>query len=107
MAEQARLPEVIPPTPPNQLPAAVYYPPVSAPPEIEVTAPSVPLSHAVWILRRHLWKNAGICGHLLVGCLHCFWQEFSQSTNPRASIDIDLAAPTGVVGQGADQFLLL
>ena len=100
MAEQARLPEVIPPNPSNHLPAAPYYPPVVAPPEIEVTAPSVPMSHYVWILRRHLWKMLAFVAtcSLVAFIVSARIQPIYQST---ATIDIDLAAPTGIVGQGA------
>ncbi len=100
MAEQARLPEVLPPNPSSHLAAAAYYPPVAAPPEIEVTAPSVPLSHYIWILRRHLWKMLAFVAtcSLVAFIVSARIEPIYQST---ATIDIDLAAPTGVVGQGA------
>src|SRR5665213_3129156 len=38
--------------------ASSRYPAIPPSPDFEPEAPAVPLSHYVWILRRHLWKMA-------------------------------------------------
>ena len=51
----------------NNLPAMAYYPPFSPQPEFEPETPAVPLSHYLWILRRHLLENGCLCGLLCTG----------------------------------------
>lgn len=82
--------------------------------EIEVTTPPVPLTHYLWILRRHLRK---ILAFMLACVLATFiisarLEKIYEST---ATVDIDRQAPSQVVGDeskysenvpnDADQFL--
>jgi len=108
------LPSVFPPVPLIQgspLPAPDYYP---APPvqDYEPETPSIPLSHYIWILRRHCWK-------ILVFIVTCVLATFIVSSRLQpiyestAAVDVDRQAPSGVVGQDStrlsvndsDQFL--
>ena len=98
MPEYARLPEVIPPSAPNNLPAATYLAPVAQQQEFEAEAPAVPLTHYLWILRRHLWKIVAfvaVCV-LITAIISARLQPIYEST---ATVDVDFSAPSGVVGQ--------
>jgi succinoglycan biosynthesis transport protein ExoP len=111
--EQSRLAEVIPPGQSNNLPAVAYYPPMQPQQEFEPEAPSVPLSHYLWVLRRHLWKIVGFVATcvLATAVVSARLQPIYEST---ATVDVDRQAPQEVVGQDsarssapndADQFL--
>src|SRR5580692_4688831 len=114
MPEHSRLAEIIPPGQSNNLPAIGYYPPIPPQQEYELEAPAVPLSHYLWVLRRHFWKMAAfvaICV-LATGIVSARLQPIYEST---ATVDVDREAPSEVVGQDstrssavpndADQFL--
>jgi succinoglycan biosynthesis transport protein ExoP len=98
MPEQARLPEVIPSSPATNLPAVAYYAPIPPQQEFEAEAPAVPLSHYLWILRRHYWKIlAFVASCVLVTALYSArLQPIYEST---AMVNVDFQAPSGVVGQ--------
>src|SRR5664279_826455 len=113
MSEQVRLPEIIPPGPTNNLPAMAYYPSFPPQQEFEPEAPAVPLSHYLWILRRHIWKIVAFVAAcvLATAIVSARLQPIYEST---ATIDVDRQAPSEVVGQDstrasspndADQFL--
>ncbi|MGP8246923.1 MAG: GumC family protein [Bryobacteraceae bacterium] len=101
------------PAPPS-LPAIpeqmTIYPPYTyaEPPE----DPTVPLSHYLWILKRHRWKIlafvlASVVSTIIVS------SRLTPIYEATATIDIDRQAPSGVIGQDAtraapndaDQFL--
>jgi succinoglycan biosynthesis transport protein ExoP len=67
-------------------------------PDSEPEAPSVPLSHYLWILRRHLWKMVAFVVVCVLATLvvSSRLRPIYEST---ATIDVDLKAPLGVVGQ--------
>ncbi|MCP5111526.1 MAG: polysaccharide biosynthesis tyrosine autokinase [bacterium] len=81
-------------------------------PEPEPEEPALPLSHYLWILKRHRWRVAAF----VIACVTATFvvstriQPIYEST---ATIDIDRQTPTGVIGQesirstlnDADQFL--
>jgi len=98
MPEQAKLPEIFPPTQPSNQPAVAYYAPVAPQIEFEPEAPSVPLSHYLWILRRHLWKMIAFIATcvLLTAIVTARLQPIYEST---ATVNVDFQAPSGVVGQ--------
>jgi succinoglycan biosynthesis transport protein ExoP len=88
----------------------VTYPPAL---DFEPEAPSVPFSHYLWILRRHLWV-------MIAFVVACILATFIVSTRLKpiyestATIDVDTQAPSEVVGQDStrstsyrnpDQFL--
>ncbi len=97
MPEQARLSEIISPGPANNLPAT-YYAPIVPQQEFEPEAPAVPLSHYLWILRRHLWKIVAFVAAcvLATAIVSARLQPIYEST---VTIDIDRQEPAEVVGQ--------
>ena len=111
MPELTNLPAIV--AQPPGVPAPAYYLTAPPQPEYEAEAPAVPLSHYLWILRRHVWK-------ILVFILTCVAATFVISSRLQpifestASVDVDRQAPSEVVGQDsarstapndADQFL--
>jgi succinoglycan biosynthesis transport protein ExoP len=113
MPEQPRLREVNPPSQSSNLPPVAYYPPTPPPQEFEPEAPAVPLSHYLWILRRHRWKIVAFVAAcvLATAVVSARLQPIYEST---ATVDVDRQAPSEVVGQDstrasapsdADQFL--
>jgi capsular exopolysaccharide synthesis family protein len=113
MPEQSRLAEVIPPGQSNNLSTVAYYPQVPLQQEFEPEAPAVPLSHYLWILRRHRWKIVAFVATcvLATAVVSARLQPIYEST---ATVDVDRQAPSEVVGQDstrsnapndADQFL--
>jgi succinoglycan biosynthesis transport protein ExoP len=88
-------------------PAGSYYAPDATPAEA-----ATPLSHYLWILKRHRWKILSFVGV----AVFCTWIVSSRMTpiyESTATIDVDRQAPAGVIGQeatptavwDADQFL--
>jgi len=98
MPEQVKLPEIISPSPANNLPAMAYYPSFPPQQEFEPEAPAVPLSHYLWILRRHLWKIFAFVAACVLATfvISARLQPIYEST---ATVDIDRQAPAEVVGQ--------
>ena len=113
MPEQSPLAELIPPGQSNNLPAISYYPPIPQQ-EYEQDEPAVPLSHYLWVLRRHFWKMVAFVAScvLATGIVSARLQPIYEST---ATVDVDRQAPSQVVGEDstrsagspndADQFL--
>src|ERR1035437_1457401 len=113
MPERSRLTELIPPGQSNNLPTVAYYPQIPMQQEFEPETPAVPLSHYLWILRRHRWKIVAFVATcvLATGVVSARLQRIYEST---ATVDVDRQAPSEVVGQDstrasapndADQFL--
>src|ERR1035441_8171076 len=113
MPELSRRADVIPPGQSNNLTGVPYYPPFPPQQEYEPEAPSVPLSHYLWVLRRHLWKIVAFVAScvLAAAVVSARLQPIYEST---ATVDVDRQAPSEVVGEGstrasapndADQFL--
>lgn len=113
MPEESRLAEIIPPGPSGNMPPVAYYPPIPSPQDYELEAPKVPLSHYLWILRRHLWK-------ILAFVAACVLATFVVTSRIKpiyestATIYVDRQAPPEVVGENStrntgandeDQFL--
>src|ERR1035441_9965278 len=81
-------------------------------PETEAEAPTVPLSHYLWIFRRNWWKIL-----LFVACAVAATAVISMRLTPvfesTVPIDIDRQMPSGIIGQestrtltnDSDQFL--
>jgi capsular exopolysaccharide synthesis family protein len=80
--------------------------------EYESGPAHVPLSHYLWILRRHGWKMLGFVT-LVVLCTVVVSLRLTPIYESTATIDIDRRMPTGVLGEDstqavnndADQFL--
>jgi capsular exopolysaccharide synthesis family protein len=89
-------------------------PPAPLPPgwDVEVEAVSVPLSHYLWVLRRHRWRIAAFIAACLALTLIVSYRltPIYEST---ATIDVDRRMPTLILGEesvqstnnDADQFL--
>lgn len=101
MPDQARAQEVISSSIPSKLPPVAYYAPVASQSEFEPEPASVPLTHYLWTLNRHRWKIiafVSVCV-LIAAIVSARLQPVYQAV---ATIDIDLLAPTGVVGQNSN-----
>jgi capsular exopolysaccharide synthesis family protein len=84
----------------------------SLPAEVEQDGPVTPLSHYLWLLKRHRWKLLAF----VLACTLATWIISARITpiyEATATIDIDRQSPQGVIGQEAsrsslndsDQFL--
>ena len=74
-------------------------------PEMEPEPPALPLSHYLWILRRHWWRIAAFVAASVTATLLVSLriQPVYEST---ATVDIDRQTPTGVIGQEATRSML-
>ncbi|MGQ9635637.1 MAG: GumC family protein [Bryobacteraceae bacterium] len=81
-------------------------------PEYEFEQPGTPLSHYVWILKRHRWKILSFVATCVIATL-VVSQRLTPIYESTATIDIDRRMPTGILGpesaqsaiNDADQFL--
>jgi capsular exopolysaccharide synthesis family protein len=91
---------------------AVQPAPLIVDAEYESAPAHVPLTHYLWILRRHGWKMLGFVA-LVVLCTVVVSLRLTPIYESTATIDIDRRMPTGVLGEestqsvnnDADQFL--
>jgi hypothetical protein len=101
----------------HNLPVLAEHPAISAstlPPllEPEPEEPTLPLSHYLWILKRHRWKILSFVFTCVVATL-IISSRLTPIYESTATVDIDRQTPTGVIGQeamrpmtnDADQFL--
>jgi len=92
-------------------------PPYASPPpppfhEPEAEEASVPLSHYLWLLKRHRWKILAFVGACVAATV-ILSSRLTPIYEATATVDIDRQTPTGVIGQeatrsltnDADQFL--
>ena len=81
--------------------ATSRYPAIPPSPEFEPEPPAVPLSHYLWILRRHLWKMLAFVAActLVTFIVSARLKPIYEST---ATMDVDVHAPSDVVGQGSN-----
>lgn len=77
-----------------------HYVPMPLTQDFEPETPAVPLSHYLWILRRHFWKMVAfvVACMLVTFIVSARLRPIYEST---ATIDVDMGAPAGVVGQGS------
>src|SRR5436309_15603905 len=99
---------------PAIIPEAYRVPSNGSPPlwEMEPEEPAVPLTHYLWIVRRHRWK---ILTFILAAVAATLIVSYRLTTiyESTVTIDIDRRMPTGILGQeamqsttnDADQFL--
>lgn len=98
MSKQTALPVEMPVRPSyiqNVQAPYLTYPPAL---DIEPEAPSVPLSHYRWILRRHLWMMIAFIAACVLATfiVSARLKPIYESTS---TIDVDIQAPSEVVGQ--------
>jgi uncharacterized protein involved in exopolysaccharide biosynthesis len=114
MSKPTALPVVeLPPRSPHIQAPLTPYGSLPGLPELELEAPRVPVSHYLWILRRHLWM-------MIAFVASCVFITFIVSARLKpiyestATIDVDVQAPSDVVGEDStrsttyrnpDQFL--
>jgi succinoglycan biosynthesis transport protein ExoP len=80
--------------------------------DFEPQAAHVPLSHYIWILRRHGWKIAGFVAAVVIATL-IVSLRLTPIYESTTTVDVDRQMPTGVLGpeamqnatNDADQFL--
>lgn len=77
-----------------------YYAPFESSHDFAPQAPSLPLAHYIWLFRRYLWKMVAFVAAcvLLTFVISARLRPVYEST---ATINIDLQAPSAVVGQGS------
>ncbi|MEZ5399626.1 MAG: polysaccharide biosynthesis tyrosine autokinase [Bryobacteraceae bacterium] len=86
------------------------FPPMMAgggfpPPDgVEVEA-AVPLSHYLWILKRHRWKMLAFVA-LVTGSAWLISERITPVYEATATVDIDRQSPQGVIGQEASRSAL-
>jgi polysaccharide biosynthesis transport protein len=81
-------------------------------PEAEPEEATIPLSHYLWILKRHRWKILSFVAACVVAAV-VVSSRLTPVYESTATVDIDRQTPTGVIGQeavrsttnDADQFL--
>lgn len=102
----------------NSLPAVIHPPaqyvaqPMSHPVwqpypafEADGVQASVPLSHYLWILRRHRWKILGFIA-FCVAATAIISLRLTPVYEATATIDIDRQSPPGIIGQEANRATL-
>lgn len=105
----------MPETPINlpAIPEKVHYPVPITDADFEPEAAAVPLTHYVWILRRHGWKILAFVATCVLATL-IVSLRLTPIYESTTAIDVDRRMPTGVLGQeaatqsfgnDADQFL--
>jgi polysaccharide biosynthesis transport protein len=103
MSKQTALPVVeIPPRLAHIQPAQPTYGSLSTLLDFEPEAPRAPLSHYVWILRRRLWMMVAFVAScvLMTFIVSARLKPIYEST---ATIDVDIQAPSDVVGQDSSR----
>ena len=70
--------------------------------EVETEEPAIPLSHYLWVLRRHRWK---ILAFILVAAAATFIvsERLTPIYESTVTVDVDRRVPTGIIGQEAAQ----
>jgi uncharacterized protein involved in exopolysaccharide biosynthesis len=100
MSKNTQMPVEVQPELFNNPPTSAIYPPVGSVPEFEVERSPVPLSRYLWVIRHQLWKIAAF----VAACVFITF-VFSVRLKPiyesTATIDVDMQAPSEIVGQGA------
>jgi capsular exopolysaccharide synthesis family protein len=72
------------------------------PHEADPAQQSIPLSHYLWILRRHRWKIGGFIVACMVGTL-LVSLRLTPIYEATATIDVDRQTPAGIIGQEANR----
>lgn len=92
------LPAVIEPIRPVGLP----LPPSGPAGVAEAAQAGVPLTHYVWLLRRHLWKMLAFIA-ICIGSTIIVSMRMVPVYEAVATVDIDRQSPSGIIGQEANR----
>jgi capsular exopolysaccharide synthesis family protein len=81
-----------------------YYAPITLHEDAEADGPAVPLSHYLWIFRRHVWKIVAVIATCVLATfvVSARLQPIYQST---ATVNVDRQAPSEVVGEDSSRFV--
>jgi succinoglycan biosynthesis transport protein ExoP len=96
----------------NGMTPAFFQGPPTSTWDVEPETQSVPLSHYLWVLRRHRWKILAFIAISVISTL-IVSKRLTPIYESTASVDVDRRVPTGIMGQeamqstvnDADQFL--
>lgn len=102
MSTRPRLPERIPFDQSMILTAPPNYTVVPFEERLESHAPGVPLSHYLWILRRHVWKIIAFVAVCLLAT-YIISSRLKPVYESTATVDVDFQAPSEIVGAGSNQ----
>ena len=73
--------------------------------DIEPEEASIPLSHYLWILRRHRWNILACMAICAVSTL-VISQRLTPIYESTVTVDVDRRVPTGIIGQDATESTL-
>ena len=97
-------PQLPPPTSGLPVTFTVQQPPPNwYGPGAEQEEPTVPLSHYLWILKRHRWKILSFVAACVL-CTLVVSERVTPIFESTATIDIDRRTPAGILGQEAAQY---
>jgi len=104
MPKQLKLTEVLPPELSSRSMSPAYYAPITLHEDAEADGPAVPLSHYLWIFRRHVWKIVAVIATCVLATfvVSARLQPIYQST---ATVNVDRQAPSEVVGEDSSRFV--
>jgi len=104
MPKQLKLTEVLPPELSSRSMSPAYFAPVTLHEDVEADGPAVPLSHYLWIFRRHVWKIVAVIATCVLATfvVSARLQPIYQST---ATVNVDRQAPSEVVGEDSTRFV--
>jgi capsular exopolysaccharide synthesis family protein len=90
----------------RSLPVPPGFAPVQPPSwEMEPEEQTLPLSHYLWVLRRHRWKILSFVGISAIATL-IVSERLTPMYESTVTVDVDRKVPTAVVGQEATQSAL-
>ena len=89
---------------PGLAPAVIQGPPTSTW-DVEPEDQAIPLSHYLWVLRRHRWK---ILSFIVISAVSTLIvsKRLTPIYESTATVDVDRRVPTGIIGQEAVQSTL-
>ncbi|MGO9324579.1 MAG: GumC family protein [Terracidiphilus sp.] len=104
MPKQLKLTEVLPPELSSRSISPAYFAPITLHEDVEADGPAVPLSHYLWIFRRHVWKIVAVIATCVLATfvVSARLQPIYQST---ATVNVDRQAPSEVVGEDSTRFV--
>ncbi len=100
--DRSNLPALIPDPIRATYPAAAFPPPVPQAWDSDSEEPAVPLTHYLWILRRHRWRILAFVALAVASALIVSYR-LTPVYESTATIDIDRRMPTDILGQEAMQ----
>ena len=102
MSTWPHLPDQTPPDRPSSWTPPPHYPGFAFNEQLAPEVSAVPLSHYLWILRRHLWKMAAFVAICVLATFVMYSRQkpIYQST---VTVDVNHQTPSEVVGAGSNK----